>query len=122
MFAFQGIADDVTCYHDADRITDCESPVIVAAKPFTADANFHTFSVMFSDVCGGVKMANYSYTAAGVTKLTAPDPYVTPSTPSAPSPSPSPKPKNAAAPAAAASFLSSLALGLAGCLVMAASL
>jgi len=58
---------DVECLHNNDTIVNCSSPLVVTAKDFNSSAN--NFTVMFTDVCGDVQYANYSYTPFGVNKI-----------------------------------------------------
>lgn len=67
---FVGIKVTQNCYHGDTLIADCESPVTVQAKDVSAAGAKVTFTVKFTDVCGEVKEADYSYTQAGVTAET----------------------------------------------------
>lgn len=59
-------AGEERCYHDDVEVsTPCASPMIVAAKAFSANTTKHNFSVVMTDVCGNVKMANFTYTSDG---------------------------------------------------------
>lgn len=62
-----GVKAAQNCYHGSTLIADCESPVTVQAKDVSAADAKIAFTVEFTDVCGEVKKAEYSYTQAGVT-------------------------------------------------------
>lgn len=59
------------CYHDAEEILGCESPVSVKAPATGNSTDVHTFRVLFTDVCGHEKNATFSYTIeSGITNMT----------------------------------------------------
>jgi len=78
-FSWQIVAaGEEKCYHDGVEVkTKCASPMVVAAKAFTANATSHNFSVVFTDVCGNTKFANFTYTADGAKAVSEVD-YVDP--------------------------------------------
>lgn len=51
----------------------------LAAKAFTANTTSHNFSVVMTDVCGNVKMANFTYGVDGAKAISEVD-YVDPTT------------------------------------------
>ncbi|KAF8065490.1 hypothetical protein HT031_003091 [Scenedesmus sp. PABB004] len=62
---FAGIGTE-RCYHDKVEVPDCASGIQIYAKDMSDKATEHTFRVVFEDVCGGEKVAEYKYTQAGV--------------------------------------------------------
>lgn len=79
-FTWQFVAaGEEQCYHDGVEIlsTPCASPMIVAAKAFSANVTSHNFSVVITDVCGNTKFANFTYTADGAKAVSEVD-YVDP--------------------------------------------
>lgn len=68
---FVGIKAAQNCYHGDTLIADCVSPLTVPALDVSAAGAKATFIVEFTDVCGSMKKAQYSYTSAGVTADTA---------------------------------------------------
>lgn len=78
-FSWQFVAAGTeVCYHDGVALsTPCASPMIVAAKAFSANVTSHNFSVVITDACGQNKTANFTYTADGA-KATSEIDYVDP--------------------------------------------
>lgn len=79
-FTWQFVAaGEETCFHDGVEIksTPCASPMIVAAKAFSANVTSHNFSVVMTDVCGNTKTANFTYTPSGAQAISEVD-YVDP--------------------------------------------
>ena len=78
-FSWQFVAaGEEKCYHDNVEVkTACASPMIIAAKAFSANVTQHNFSVVITDVCGNTKFANFSYSADGAKAISEVD-YVDP--------------------------------------------
>jgi hypothetical protein len=78
-FSWQFVAAGTEeCFHDGVELAaPCGSPMIVAAKAFSANVTSHNLSVVLTDVCGRTKAANWSYTADGAKAVSEID-YVDP--------------------------------------------
>lgn len=74
-FSWQFVAaGQEKCYHDNVEVkTACASPMILAAKAFSANVTSHNFSVVITDVCGNTKFANFTYTADGAKAISEVD-------------------------------------------------
>jgi hypothetical protein len=75
-WTFTGIGK-TTCTHDGVPVTPCDKSVTVQAKEITSTSQQHTFNVVFEDVCGNTKRADFSYTQQGVVADTRVDPVIT---------------------------------------------
>lgn len=62
---FAGIGQE-RCFHDDVEIPNCRSGLVVQAKDVAHDSKEHKFRVVFEDVCGNTKDAEYTYTQEGV--------------------------------------------------------
>lgn len=62
---FVGIGEE-QCFHDDVEIPNCKSGLVVQAKDVSHDTKEHKFRVVFTDVCGNSKDAEYTYTQEGV--------------------------------------------------------
>ena len=74
-WSFTGIGK-ASCTHDGVAVTPCNSPVTVQAKEISSASQRHTFNVVFEDVCGQTKRADFYYTQEGVVAETKVDPIV----------------------------------------------
>ena len=72
-WTFNGVGT-ATCTHDGITVPNCKSPLTLQANAITSADTKHSFTVTFSDVCGRVKTANFSYTQKGVVPETKVDP------------------------------------------------
>jgi hypothetical protein len=62
-----------TCTHDAAPVPNCKSPLTIQANTITSADTKHNFTVTFTDVCGRVKTAHFSYTQKGIVPETKVD-------------------------------------------------
>ena len=76
-WTFSGVGK-ATCSHDGVPVPNCKSPVTLKANAITTEDTKHAFTVIFNDVCGRVKTANFSYTQKGVVTETRVDPVPPP--------------------------------------------
>lgn len=75
IFSWQIVAaGEEKCYHDGVEVkAACASPMAIAAMAFTANVTSHNFSVVFTDVCGNTKLANFTYSADGAKAISEVD-------------------------------------------------
>jgi hypothetical protein len=72
---FRGVGS-ATCTHDGQVVSNaedgkCVSPLAIQARDVASTDTKHGVVVTFSDVCGGLKTAEFEYTQSGVRPLTA---------------------------------------------------
>jgi hypothetical protein len=74
-WTFSGIGK-TACTHDGVPVPTCKSPLTLKANAIATEDTKHNFTVTFTDVCGRVKTASFSYTQKGVVPETKVDPPV----------------------------------------------
>ncbi|KIY98911.1 hypothetical protein MNEG_9051 [Monoraphidium neglectum] len=71
-------AGSAVCTHDGAVVSNslgnkCVSPLTVTARAFGSASSKHTVEVTFMDVCGRERVAEFDYTAKGLTVVTQPE-------------------------------------------------